>query len=290
MAITERATGDFGMKMKRAREERGISLRQIAASTKIGIGALEALERNDISKLPGGIFSRAFVRSYAIEIGLDPEQTVRDFIAQFPHDSVTAGSPHVPQEDHAAIESDRRSAETAFKLVAISLPIAAAILYFTLANRSRSSNTRAEPDKSAAESPSVVAPPPPALDRSPGAAPVASTLAAPAPAPAARVETPSAAASTALPAGVEPLTFEIVASDAVTLDVTVDGTRRESRAVTPGERLVFQADREMVLRMSSAGAVELTINNQPAVSLGAIGEERTVQIGRRNYGSFLASQ
>jgi len=53
-----------------------VSLRQIANATKISIAALEALERNDISRLPGGIFSRAFVRSYAVEVGLDPETTI----------------------------------------------------------------------------------------------------------------------------------------------------------------------------------------------------------------------
>src|SRR5258706_2441633 len=86
---------DFGARMRHAREQRGISLRQIANATKISVSQLEALERNDISRLPGGIFSRAFVRSYAAEVGVDPEQTVRDFLSQFPHDSVTAGSPHV---------------------------------------------------------------------------------------------------------------------------------------------------------------------------------------------------
>ena len=102
MLMAEHRVVDFGTKMKRAREARGVSLRQIATATKISVAALEALERNDISRLPGGIFSRAFVRSYAIEVGLDPEDTVRDFLTQFPHDSVTAGSPHVPQEDHEA--------------------------------------------------------------------------------------------------------------------------------------------------------------------------------------------
>jgi cytoskeletal protein RodZ len=122
---------DFGTKLRRARERRGISLRQIATATKISVGALEALERSDISRLPGGIFSRAIVRSYALEVGLDPEQTIREFISQFPHDSVTAGSPHVPQEDHAAIESDRESARTVATLVAISVAVAALILYLT---------------------------------------------------------------------------------------------------------------------------------------------------------------
>jgi cytoskeletal protein RodZ len=90
MAMVDAIKPDFGGKMKRAREERGVSLRQIADETKISVAFLEALERNDISRLPGGIFSRAFVRSYAIEIGVDPEQAVRDFIVQFPDDSVTA--------------------------------------------------------------------------------------------------------------------------------------------------------------------------------------------------------
>ena len=130
MAMVEQVKPDFGMKMKRLREERGVSLRQIADATKIGLRALEALERNDISRLPGGIFSRSFVRSYAIEIGLDPEQTVRDFILQFPHDSVTAGSPHAPQEGRAPHKRSRGNAVAIVALVAISLLIGV-ILFFT---------------------------------------------------------------------------------------------------------------------------------------------------------------
>ena len=56
MATVEQAAPDFGMKMKRLREERGVTLRQIADTTKISVAALEAIERNDISRLPGGIF------------------------------------------------------------------------------------------------------------------------------------------------------------------------------------------------------------------------------------------
>src|ERR671933_831322 len=92
--MPDRAAGDVGRKLREARERRGISLRQISNATKISVAVLEALERNDISKLPGGIFSRAFVRSYAIEVGLDPETTIQQFIEQFPNDAaVTAGHP-----------------------------------------------------------------------------------------------------------------------------------------------------------------------------------------------------
>src|SRR5256885_12045083 len=89
----DRSPGGFGAKLGEARERKAVSLRQIANKTKISVAALEALERNDVSRLPGGIFSRAFVRSYASEVGLDPETTIQEFIAQFPHDSVTAGHP-----------------------------------------------------------------------------------------------------------------------------------------------------------------------------------------------------
>src|SRR6266508_5265154 len=93
----------FGGRLRAARERRGISLRQIANATKISVGVRDALERNDISRLPGGIFGRAFVRSYAVEVGLDPEATIQDFIAQFPHDSVTQGHPMSEQnEDNEA--------------------------------------------------------------------------------------------------------------------------------------------------------------------------------------------
>src|SRR5688572_33068603 len=92
--MVERARADFGPRMKRAREDRGVTLRHIADTTKISASALEALERSDFSRLPGGIFSRAFIRSYALEIGLDPEQTVRDFLVEVPEDATPTGSTH----------------------------------------------------------------------------------------------------------------------------------------------------------------------------------------------------
>jgi cytoskeleton protein RodZ len=130
MAVTKPPESDFGARMRQAREQRGVSLRQIAEKTKIGVSALEALERNDISRLPGGIFSRGFVRSYAAEIGVDPEQTVREFLAQFPHDSVTAGSPHVLIDD--GYRDRRRLNPRAVMIVGTLVLVVAAILFWTL--------------------------------------------------------------------------------------------------------------------------------------------------------------
>jgi cytoskeletal protein RodZ len=69
----------LGIRLKRAREERKLTLREIAVETKISVTALEALERGDYSRLPGGIFGRAFVRAYAAKVGLDPDTIVDEF-------------------------------------------------------------------------------------------------------------------------------------------------------------------------------------------------------------------
>jgi hypothetical protein len=133
---SERPPGNLGKKLREAREHRGVSLRQIANSTKIAVSILDALERNDISRLPGGIFGRAFVRSFATEVGLDPEATIREFIAQFPQDSVTVGHPPSDRTgDDEALESDRRMASTFLRLVGLSIPIAIAVVYFSTSGR-----------------------------------------------------------------------------------------------------------------------------------------------------------
>lgn len=72
----------LGIRLKRAREERKLTLRQIAVETKISVSTLEALERGDFSRMPGGIFGRAFVRAYALHVGLDPDPIVDEFQAE----------------------------------------------------------------------------------------------------------------------------------------------------------------------------------------------------------------
>jgi cytoskeletal protein RodZ len=139
----DRTPGDFGSRLRDARERRGMSLRHIANATKITVAALDALERNEISRLPGGIFSRAFVRSYAIEVGLDPDQAIQDFVAQFPNDSVAGRLQPRPGDDvanpgnagapgnHDADVSTRRVAPAFVALVFTVL----GVLYFATAGR-----------------------------------------------------------------------------------------------------------------------------------------------------------
>ena len=134
--VVDRTAGGFGGKLREARERRGITLRAIANATKISVAALEALERNDISRLPGGIFSRAFVRSYALEVGLDPETTIQEFIAQYPDGVAGAARRGAEQNDlNEKLESERRMASAFMWLIGLSIPVAAAVLYFVLAGR-----------------------------------------------------------------------------------------------------------------------------------------------------------
>ena len=82
----------FGARLRSQRERQQVALAAIAEETKISVALLEGLERDDLSRWPGGLFRRAYVRTYAQKIGLDPEQVVREFIELYP-DPVEAASP-----------------------------------------------------------------------------------------------------------------------------------------------------------------------------------------------------
>ena len=129
MGLSNSSASDFGSRMRHVREQRGISLRQIAQTTKLSVSALEALERNDISRLPGGIFSRAFVRSYAAEIGADPEETVRDFLSQFPRESVTGAGPSALAD---GASHDRQLVARAMMIAATVAVVVVVILFLSL--------------------------------------------------------------------------------------------------------------------------------------------------------------
>jgi cytoskeleton protein RodZ len=69
----------FGEELRREREIRGISLKEIADATKISKRFLEALERNDHRTLPAPVFTRGFVREYSRYVGLNAEEMVNRY-------------------------------------------------------------------------------------------------------------------------------------------------------------------------------------------------------------------
>lgn len=100
----------LGEELKREREFREISLREISDATKINLRMLEAIESNDFKALPGGIFNRNFIRAYAEFIGLDPEIAVRKYQVQISEDVeeiLPAGVMSAPRSSEL-LQSNRR--------------------------------------------------------------------------------------------------------------------------------------------------------------------------------------
>jgi cytoskeleton protein RodZ len=71
----------IGARLKREREQRKITLDEIAVSTKIGTRFLAAIEDDRFDQLPGGIFNKGFIRAYARHLGMDENQAIADFVA-----------------------------------------------------------------------------------------------------------------------------------------------------------------------------------------------------------------
>lgn len=92
----------FGQLLRRQREKRRLSLQQIAAQTKVHAPLFASLEQGDCTRWPGGIYSRGYVRAYALAVGLDPDETVALFCECFPDKARPAPiDPEVVAEDEA---------------------------------------------------------------------------------------------------------------------------------------------------------------------------------------------
>ncbi len=277
-------SGDFGARLREARERRGISLRQIAAATKISVAVLEALERNDISRLPGGIFSRAFVRSYAIEVGLDPERTIQDFIARFPTDSITAGHPSA-QQFEPVIPLDGRRWRSGFLSAATIAVVVAGAAAYAGAWRSWAADLAPLlrvrewhlPALARAEMPGQA--PEPAANDAAGGEPLSSGSPAPIP--------PTARSEAAVDASDDRLTVRLSVSRPCFISVTVDGRKAIERLLQLGEEQTIDVRRELVLTAADAGAVALTLNGRSARPLGAAGEVVTTRLSLANFRDFL---
>jgi cytoskeleton protein RodZ len=247
---------DFGGRLRQAREGRGISLRQIAANTKISVGALEALERNDVSKLPGGIFSRAFVRSYAAEVGLDPEQTVREFLERFDNEPAPEPHVHVPvSEIEQGFENRQRAALLAVKAVVGLLIVGGVATYFVVKGRQNPGETVA----------AAVTPTP-----------------APVPSPA---NTPIEAADPA-PA-TSPMRLELHPTARCWVRLVVDGTPVLAREMSSGERQTVTVRDTAVIDVGDAAAFAFSVDGRAGKPLGTSGTVTSVRLNRATLNQYL---
>ena len=253
---------DVGSRLRAAREAKQLSLRDIADTTKISIGALEALEENDVAWLPGGIYSRAFVRSYAAEVGLDPEQTMRDFMAQVPPEGIAERTEHDNRShEHDVYQSQQRMARTVLTLVLVGVAVAALLFFFWIRGVPSGTGTPAALARAVEPEPA----PPPRLDRS------------------VRVDPPTPIA----PVPQAPLTIVLSPLGDCWVSLRLDGESVVRRVMHAGERAAYEANDEIVLNIGDAGAFAFAINQQRGRSLGASGEVVTERITLQNYRGYV---
>lgn len=277
--MSEQPPRDFGAYLRETREARGISLRQIAASTKISVHALEALERNDVSRLPGGIFTRAFVRAYAREVGLDQEQTVRLFVSRF-----QGQADGVEPIEGPEVEGEPPARSPA-ALAGVAVLILAVILYFFLGRNGSSDTpeTLETPSTSVQETPlatggtvgSEPAVPPQSEPPEPSAAPA--------------IEAPAVEGTeTGSEYSGRGLLLVVRATGDCWVSARIDGKRSFSRLLKIDERVEIEADEEIVLKVGDAGSFVYTLNGAAGRQLGPPGSVANERMTVHNYRSYLA--
>jgi cytoskeletal protein RodZ len=230
--------------------------------------SLEALERSDLSRLPGGIFTRAFIRAYAQEVGLDPDRTIQDFIAELPPDAAIATAHPAAVEDPEKLESDRKAVATALRLALVSLPIIALVIYYgtyrrpatpdrVVATAGETHAAAAEEPRGSQSQPEPVAPP--------GTAAVA---------PAALPQTSG-------------LSMEISPRATCWVSVNADGERVFSGLMNAGDKRIVIAKEEISLNVGDAGAFVYRLNGRAGKPLGAPGEVVSERITLANLNQFV---
>jgi cytoskeletal protein RodZ len=261
---------DFGGKLRLARERRGVSLRQISAATKISVAALEALERNDVSRLPGGIFSRSFVRSYASEVGLDPDETLHEFLDRFQGSpSTVIPTPATASEAESAFDAQQRVAGAVLKALLITVPLVVLILYFTMRVRTPASVTSTPPS------------PPPASTNVPAEHGTAPSAVAPSPAPVATT-------GAARPSSVDnALALDIATTGDCWVRIIADGKVTVARLMHAGDKERQEVRAKAVIQVGDAGSFTFSINGRPARPLGPAGSVRTAIITKDTLASYV---
>src|SRR5579862_7603098 len=93
-----------GQTIRDARLRNGSTIEQLASVTRISPAMLRAMEAEDFERLPGAVFARGFFRSYAREVGLDPDAIVAMFVAQTGAASASGASVPSPEQESDEVD------------------------------------------------------------------------------------------------------------------------------------------------------------------------------------------
>lgn len=235
----------LGEKLRQAREERGISISEVAEQTRISPIYIESIENDDYKLLPGGIFNKGFVKSYAKFIGFDEQEALNDYARLAAQSELVAEHPQKVYQPEV-LTDDRTTASMlpTILFAGVILALMTGGILFVL-NYLQSSDSP----------------------------PVANTNTN---TNAGTINTNAAAPADTTPAGVPTmnnLTVEFsAATEPISLTSTADGTT-ESRLVSLGSPVVFQPKQSLKLGYSKslAQSARLSLNGKsialPDVSL-----------------------
>lgn len=248
----------LGQELKQAREERGISLRDISQATHIGMRFLQAIENDQYEQLPGGIFNRSFVRKYARQVGLDEDQVA----ARYDQVLVERGIEPPKTSVNYLEDFEERSSSGRLWLPALIFLILAAGAY---AAYQYSTTSGGEQSRS-----------------------LASATPTPEPSPSATPE-PSPSA-TPMPEVAQDLRLRLTASNGdCWLRVTSDDAPPVTKILKLGESEEFTALERMVLNLGNVQAVTAELNGRPMkleVNLGRTTLKNAV-ITKENYQDYM---
>ena len=250
----------FGKKFSSARDAKGLSLDQIAEETRISTRFLRAIEQETFHLLPGGVFNRGFIRTYATQVGLDPDMAVAEY------QDLT---------EETVVEEPSRSTELAPERhivpVAIGGLIVLIVLFYIFTRDSDVATEAAEP--TGATSQTMARPEP---------APPVNRAATPQPPP----SSPPATATNTF----EGVSIQIQVHDATWIAIATDG-----REVVGGEILSagtsrrYTAREAIELTVGNAAGLSLRINDREVPSLGRTGQVRVLTITPNNIDRFTGS-
>jgi cytoskeletal protein RodZ len=264
-----------------AREQKKITLQQIADQTHITLRQLENLEEGRYSQLPGGMYNRAFLRAYCECLGLDAARFVERYEAETPptpEKSVTLKPRNIRPLKH------RNSLNPVIIWSAMLLISIGSLLY----SRKWIADVFAPYFSRSQEM--VLAKPVAKLPQSqPAAAPVENHPVAqqdPAPAPSVPATLPITEPN-GQPPGTLRLEFEVLQKCWVS--VSRDGDRVLVKLLEPGEDLAFDAAERFYVILGNAGGVRLKINGKRAKPPGNSGEVVKMMINAENVSNLLAT-
>jgi len=241
--------GSLGAWLRQQREARGVSLRDIADSSKISVRYLEALERDRLDVLPAPVFAKGFLREYARVVGLDADEAVNLYLL-----ALSVRDAKLPEEGAPEPARERRTAAPSTLGYGLLLTLAvvlflgvAAVLSFYAGRRREARPPSPSPEALATfVAPSPAEPPEPL------------------PAAPAAVATPTLAGeAVAAAADTGPLKVTLEFSEDCWVEFVVDGRRRTSELRASGETLELEAEESVLLTLGNARGVRVEVDGRP---------------------------